>query len=53
MRTSRRLATLILIDAILTVAVVHRAQQHTDAYERRQQAVSVIGLAERRHQAMR
>ena len=53
MNDARRLALLILVDALLTVAVVHRAQQHAEADQIRALAVGTITAARARHQAMR
>ena len=53
MRNSRWLALLVLLDALLALAVVHRAQQHADANELRRQAIEVIQAARARHKAVR
>jgi len=53
MRDGRWLALLILIDALLTLAVVHRAQQHAEANEVRRLAVGTLQAARVRHEAMR
>ncbi len=53
MRSAHRLAILILVDALLTLAVVHRAQQHEQALKLRVLAVRAIELSRSRHKAMR
>jgi len=53
MKDGRRLALLILVDALLSVAVVHRAQQHADARELRRLAVDTIEAARTRNQVLR
>jgi uncharacterized membrane-anchored protein len=45
MHAARRLALLILIDALLTLGVVHRAQQHAQAQEVRRLALQVVSAA--------
>ena len=49
MRDGRRL----LVDALLTLGVVHRAQQHQDAIKVRSMAVDAIDLSRLRQEAMR
>jgi hypothetical protein len=53
MRDGRRLAILVLVDALLTLGVVHRAQQHQDAIKVRSMAVDAIDLSRLRQEAMR
>ena len=53
MRDGRRLAILVLLDALLTLAVVHRAHQHHEASELRAMAVGVIELSRSRQEARR
>lgn len=53
MHAARRLALLILIDALLTVAVVHRAQQHEEARAVRRLALEVITAINSRRAARR
>jgi hypothetical protein len=53
MHAARRLALLVLIDALLTLAVVHRVQQHEEAQAVRRLALEVISAANSRRSVRR